>query len=137
MIIKPLNALRGGRPAEKLIIKIYEGAIMYYTMTKADKMEDILREYLTPREFINILKNFENEILYTNLSLLETGCTKMMQRLYDGNFTVENGRKCTAANIRWGGKAETGFISRHRKIRRIRSDDGSLKFNRKARRKML
>lgn len=55
-------------------------------------------EQITKKEFINILKNSENEILYTNLSMLKAGCTKMMRRLYDGNFTVENGRKCTAAN---------------------------------------
>lgn len=53
---------------------------------------------ITKKEFINILQNSENEILYTNLSLLESGCTKIMQALYDGNFSVMNGRKCTAAN---------------------------------------
>ena len=55
-------------------------------------------EQITKKEFINILKHSENEILYTNLSMLEAGCTKMMQRLHDGNFTVENGRICTATN---------------------------------------
>ena len=53
---------------------------------------------ITKKEFINILKNSENEILYTNLSLLEAGCTKIMKALYDGNFEVKNGRRCTGAN---------------------------------------
>jgi hypothetical protein len=55
-------------------------------------------EQITKKEFINILKNSENEILYTNLSLLEAGCTKIMKALYDGNFEVKNGRKCEKVN---------------------------------------
>lgn len=55
-------------------------------------------ENITKKEFINILKNSENEILYTNLSLLEAGCTKIMQALYNGEFSIKNARKCTAAN---------------------------------------
>lgn len=57
-----------------------------------------LYEKITKKEFINILKNSENELLYANLSLLEDGCTKIMNVLYEGKFEVENGRRCTGAN---------------------------------------
>lgn len=53
---------------------------------------------ITKKEFINILQNLENEILYTNLSLLDAGCTKIMQALYNGNFSVKNARKCISKN---------------------------------------
>lgn len=55
-------------------------------------------ESITKKEFINILKHSENEILYTNLSLLETGCTKIMNALYNGKFEIKNSRKCTSEN---------------------------------------
>lgn len=55
-------------------------------------------ENITKKEFINLLKNSENEILYTNLSLLEAGCTKILKMLYDGKFEVKKARKCTAVN---------------------------------------
>lgn len=55
-------------------------------------------ENITKKEFINILKNSESEILFASLSLLETACTKVMKSLYDGKFEMKNGRKCTAVN---------------------------------------
>lgn len=55
-------------------------------------------ENITKKEFINILKNSESEILFASLSLLETAWTKVMKSLYDGKFEVKNGRKCTAVN---------------------------------------
>ena len=54
-------------------------------------------ENITKKEFINLLKNCENEILYTNLSLLDAGCTKIMKLLHDGSFEVKQGRRCTKA----------------------------------------
>ena len=53
---------------------------------------------ITKKEFIETLQKSENQILYTNLSMLEAGCTKIMRLLYEGNFTVQSGRRCTAAN---------------------------------------
>lgn len=55
-------------------------------------------ENITKKEFINLLKKGENEILYTNLSMLETGYTKIMNIIYNGDFVVKNGRQCTAVN---------------------------------------
>ena len=55
-------------------------------------------ENITKKEFINLLKNSKNEILYTNLSMLETGYTKVMNQIFNGNFVVKNGRQCTAVN---------------------------------------
>ena len=46
-------------------------------------------ENITKKEFINILKNSESEILFASLSLLETACTKVMKSLYDGKFEVK------------------------------------------------
>lgn len=55
-------------------------------------------ENITKKEFINTLKNSENEILYANLSLLEAGCTQIMKALYEKTFFIENPRKCIKAN---------------------------------------
>lgn len=55
-------------------------------------------ENITKKEFINLLKNSQNEIVYTNLSLLDAGCTKIMKLLHDGNFEVKQGRRCIKAN---------------------------------------
>lgn len=53
---------------------------------------------ITKKEFVQLLQKSENQILYTNLSMLEAGCTKIMKALYNGTFKVETGRRCTAAN---------------------------------------
>lgn len=53
---------------------------------------------ITRKEFISILRTGENEIIYTNLNLLDASCTKIMRLLYSGNFNVTNGRRCTAAS---------------------------------------
>ena len=53
---------------------------------------------ITKKEFIRVLQTSENQLLYSNLSLLEAGCTKIMKALYDGIFTVQSGRRCMAAN---------------------------------------
>ena len=55
-------------------------------------------EKITKKAFIEMLKKSENEIIYTNLCMSETGCTKIMDLIYKNHFEVKNGRKCTAAN---------------------------------------
>ena len=55
-------------------------------------------ENITKKEFINLLKNSQNESLYTNLSLLDAECTKIIRLLHDGNFEVKKARKCTTVN---------------------------------------
>lgn len=55
-------------------------------------------ENITKKEFIDILKKSENEILYTNSSLFKAGFTKIIDILYDGKFEVKKARKCIGVN---------------------------------------
>ena len=55
-------------------------------------------ENITKKEFLDLLKNSENELLYASLSLLGAGFTKIMDLLYKGDFVIKEGRTCTAAN---------------------------------------
>ncbi len=55
-------------------------------------------ETITKKEFIRVLQTSENQLLYSNLSLMEAGCTKIMKALHNGNFTIHSGRRCTKAN---------------------------------------
>ena len=55
-------------------------------------------ETITKKGFIELLKTHKNELLYTNLSLLESGSTKIMQAIHNGKFEVKNGRHCTSSN---------------------------------------
>ena len=53
---------------------------------------------ITKKEFVNILTNSNNDILYSNLSLSDKGFTKIMDILYNGNFKLVNARKCIKVN---------------------------------------
>ena len=55
-------------------------------------------ETITKKAFINLLKNSENELIFSRLNLSEKGSEKVMQSLYNGTFEVKQSRRCTAAN---------------------------------------
>lgn len=49
-------------------------------------------EPITKKEFIETLKNGENELLYSHMNLLDASCTKMMDLIYRGEWTIKEGR---------------------------------------------
>lgn len=53
---------------------------------------------ITKKEFINILTNSNNELLYSNLFLMDKEFTKIMDILYNVDFKVINSRKCIKVN---------------------------------------
>ena len=53
---------------------------------------------ITKKAFIDLLKNSENELIFSRLNLSEKGSEKVIQTLYNGTFEVKRGRRCTAAN---------------------------------------
>ena len=55
-------------------------------------------ESITKKSFIDLLKKSENELIFSRLNLSEKGSEKVMQALYNGNFEVDRGRRCTSAN---------------------------------------
>lgn len=55
-------------------------------------------ENITKKEFLTLLKNSENELLYANLSLLEAGFEKILNLLCKGDFAIKEARTCTASN---------------------------------------
>lgn len=55
-------------------------------------------ETITKKAFIDLLKNSENELIFSRLNLSEKGSEKVIQALYNGTFEIKQGRRCTAAN---------------------------------------
>ena len=55
-------------------------------------------ENITKKEFLDLLKISENELLYANLSLLKPGFEKILDLLRKGDFKIKKARTCTAAN---------------------------------------
>lgn len=56
-----------------------------------------LFEKITKKEFINILKNSENNRLCSFVNLSQDKSTEVMQKLFNGNFEVKDGRTCKKA----------------------------------------